>query len=340
MHIQRKDYYSVLGVSRSATDLEIKRAYRRLARQYHPDVNPGNREGEERFKEINEAFEVISDPDSRRKYDQFGDQWRNADQINEMRQRGGGGFGFHPGGAGGGFGGNLNEIIGQFFGGGRPEGGGGNPLGTTGGERGQRGPARPATVEAAVEISLEEAYAGAKRTVTVPGPGRTRRLEVNIPAGVDTGSRVRIAGAGSPGGAAGRPAGDLYLNVTIRRHPTFRRSGDDLVTEVPVPMLDALLGGEVPVPTLRGRSLALRVPAETQNGQSIRLSGLGMPKSTNGDDDSSEFGDLYATIRIQMPSDLSNRERELLEEMKASRTVPDGQPRESNGGSIDGDPDA
>ncbi len=320
--MQGKDYYSVLGVSRSASDREVKRAFRRLARQYHPDVNPGNLEAEERFKEINEAFEVISDPDARSKYDRFGDQWRYADQINEMHSQRGG-FGFSPGGMSGGFGGNLNEILGQFFGGGQ-QGGGGHPFG--GGQR-RRGPARPANVEAAVEVSLEEAYEGTARTVTVPGPGRTRRLEVNIPAGVDTGSRVRIAGAGSPGGASGRPAGDLFLNITVRSHPSFKRSGNDLIVEVGVPMLDALLGGEVQVPTLRGRSLALRVPPETQNGQGMRLSGQGMPRQGTTQSDPSDFGDLFVNIRVELPTGLSDRERELLEELRASRAPeiePDG----------------
>ena len=309
--MQSKDYYSVLGVSRSASDREIKRAFRRLARQYHPDVNPGNRDAEDRFKEINEAFEVVSDPESRRKYDQFGEQWRYADQISDMRQRGG--FG--------GFGQNLEEILGRAFGGAHQ--GAGNPFGAFGGGQRRRGPTRPASVEAAVEISLEEAFEGTKRTVTIPGPARTRRLEVNIPAGVDTGSRVRVAGAGSPGGAAGRPAGDLFLNVTVQPHASFKRSGNDLVTEVAVPMLDALLGGEVQVPTVRGRSLALRVPPETQNGQSMRLSGQGMPKPGTEGNGPSEFGDLYVTVRVELPSELSDRERELLQELKAVREIED-----------------
>lgn len=315
--MQGKDYYSVLGVPRSASDREIKRAFRRLARQYHPDVNPGNHEAEERFKEINAAFEVISDPEARGKYDRFGDQWRYADQIDEMRDQRGG-FGFSPGGMSGGFGGNLNEILGQFFGGGQQRGSG-HPFGAFGGGQRRRGPTQPANIEAAVDISLEEAYEGTNRTVTVPGPGRTRRLEVNIPAGVDTGSRVRVAGAGSPGGARGRPAGDLFLNVSVRLHPSFKRSGNDLIVEVGVPMLDALLGGEVQVPTLRGRSLALRVPPETQNGQGMRLSGQGMPRSGTAHSSPSDFGDLYVNIRVELPTRLSDRERELIEELRAAR---------------------
>ena len=318
--MQEKDYYSVLGVPRSASEREIKRAFRRLARQYHPDVNKTDTEAEERFTEINLAYEVLSDSENRRKYDRFGNQWRYADQIDEMRSRGGGSR-FHPGAAQGGIGGNLNDILGRFFGG----GGGGGPedlSGAFGGRPSSRRSAQPANVEVAVEISLEEAYEGAKRVVTIPGPGRSRRLEVDIPQGIESGSRVRISGGGSPGGATGRPAGDLYLNVTVKPDAVFVRSGNDLTTEVRVPMLDALLGGEAEVPTLRGRSLALRIPPETQNGQSIRLRGQGMPKPSGGE--SREFGDLYVKIAVQMPTGLTKREWELLQQLKAERASSSG----------------
>ncbi len=319
--MQEKDYYAVLGIPRSASDRDIKRAFRRLARQYHPDVNKTDVEAENRFKEINLAYEVLSDPENRRRYDRFGDQWRYADQIDEMRNRGGG-FGFTPGASEGGFSGNLNDVLGRIFGGrghgGRPE----DLFNAFGGGPNRRGPVRPANVEVAVDISLEEAYEGAKRTVTVPGPGRSRRLEVDIPAGVDSGSRVRISGAGSPGGATGRPAGDLFLNVTVRRNPTFVRAGDDLTTEVKVPMLDAALGGETQVPTLRGRSLALRLPPETQNGRSFRLRGQGMPKSDGAA--LKEYGDLYAKINVEMPTGFTDRERQLLQDLRAERAPSDG----------------
>ena len=328
--MQGQDYYAILGVGRSASEREIKRAFRRLARQYHPDVNKTDAEAEERFKEINLAYEVLSDAENRRKYDRFGEQWRYADQIDEMRTRGGGRSRFDPAsGAAGGFGGDLNEVLGRFFGGGGGMGSGGGAedlFGAFGGGRPRRrGPARPANVEVTAEISLEEAYAGTKRTVTVPGPGRSRRLEVEIPAGVDSGSRVRVSGAGSPGGATGRPAGDLYLNVTVRPHAAFTRSGSDLTTEVKAPMLDALLGGEAEVPTPRGRSLAVRIPPETQNGQIIRLRGQGMPKAGSGE--AREFGDLFVRVAVQLPTGLSERERELLNELRAERGPSDGTAR-------------
>ena len=302
-----KDYYAILGVPRTASEKEIKQTFRRLARRYHPDVNPGNPEAERCFKEINEAHEVLSDPDKRRKYDQYGDQWQHADRIEEMRRQGE--FRWAPGGARTGerfegtfnaedFG-DLNDIFGRFFGG----GGGFGP---------ERAAAFSRDVEAAAEVSLEEAYHGASRMIDLPGGrSRARRLEVRIPPGVDTGSRVRIPGAitNSRGGP-----GDLYLNVSVRPHPTFQRKGSDLYTDVQVPLMDALLGGEVQVPTLKGTKLALKVPPETQNGRTFRLAGQGMPRLEGGGQ-----GDLYAQVKVVLPSTLTPREREIFEELRALR---------------------
>ena len=298
------DYYVVLGVDRNASAKEIKRAFRRLARQHHPDVNPGSEEAENRFKEINEAHEVLSNPETRRAYDTYGAQWRHAGRMEEMRRQGGfpggdGGFGGFRS-RGGVFGG-MEEIFNQFFG------------GTAGGSgrRGGRVRTPPSNVEASVEITLEEAFEGATRTVTVPGAqGRTRRLQVEIPAGVDTGARVRIAGAGAQTDV-GAP-GDLYLNIAVKPHPVFTRRGADLTTEVPVSVYNAMLGGEVQVPTLGGKKLALKIPRETQNGKTFRLSGQGMPRM-----DGTRHGDLYARVVVTLPSHLSEREQELLEELKA-----------------------
>lgn len=323
-----KDLYAILGLPRDASDKAIKQAYRRLARKYHPDVNPSNKEAEGRFKEINHAYEVLSDSVMRRKYDKYGDQWEHADRLEEMERQGfrwspfggvGGGRtapgsgGFSdPGGAGG-----FGDLFEEFFGRGT------GSFGT-----------RPREVEVAAELSLEEAFSGAVRVVSVPmvqrcvscgGTGRStrgpcpvcggagsvqqlRRIEVQIPPGVATGSRVRVAGAGG----AGR---DLYVQVTVQPHPLFERRGDDVYTEVTVSLLDAVLGGEVTVPTLKGARLALRIPPETQNGQTFRLAGQGMPR-LNG----TGFGELYARVKVLLPASLSDREKELFRELRNIRS--------------------
>ena len=249
------DYYSVLGVPRSAADKDIRDAFRKLARQYHPDVNPGNPEAEERFKQISAAHEVLSDPETRAAYDKYGDNWRNADQIEEqMRRRGAGGFGGGPGGGfqrvefdlgGGGGGGGLGGLFDGLFS--RSAG----PPARTRGE----------DVERPVRVSLEEAYHGASRTIELrEGAGEPRRIEVDIPAGIADGARVRVRGKGGPGRGGGAP-GDLFLRVSVSRHPRFERRDDDLHVELDVPVADAALGGEAEVPTLKGRTLALRIPA-------------------------------------------------------------------------------
>ncbi len=311
-----KDHYQTLGVSRQAGEKQIRQAFRRLARQHHPDVNPGNAEAERRFKEINAAYEVLLDPEKRRKYDQYGDQWPYADQFEAARR--GGGF---PWGASGrrspfdlhdlgGMGGipDLDNLLGGLF------------RGRPGPER-ERQPRRGRDTEVPALISLEEAYTGTIRTVqTREGQGllqTPRRLETTIPAGVRDGARVRMAGGGQPG-ARGGSQGDLYLVVSIQPHPRFERKGNDLHVEVPVPLADAILGGEAVVLTLKGTSLALRIPPESQNGQSFRLAGQGMPKAG-----ASAYGDLYARLKVTLPSELSPRERELFQELKALRNQGD-----------------
>lgn len=322
-----KDLYDVLGVKRGASDKDIRSAYRRLARQHHPDVNPGNSEAEARFKEINAAYEVLSDADKRQKYDRYGDQWMHADQIEQMRRQ-------QAGRGGGGPAGDAFEFdLGDLFGGrgGGPGGGIFDTLFRRGAGR-QRGQ----DVEHAVTITLEEAYAGAARMLEVRegeercricggagslagatchacrGTGsaaRLRRIEVKIPAGVQDGQRVRVAERGGPG-ANGGTAGDLYLRVQVAAHPTFERRGDDVLVVVPVPVTDAALGGEVKVPTLKGRTLALRIPAGTQGGKVFRLAGQGMPRARGG------FGDLLATVHLTIPEQLSDEQRRLFERLR------------------------
>ena len=305
------DYYRTLGVSRTASEKEIKSAFRRLARQYHPDVNPGNEEAERRFKEINEAHEVLGDTESRSKYDKHGENWIHADRIEEMQRQGGfrggpgmGGGAFRHGSAEG-FSG-LGDIFGQFFGGGH--GGAGFAE--------QRRPAQPQDV--AVDVTLQEAFHGARRSVRISdGNGGTRTLDAQIPAGVDTGSRVRMSGVG-PKSADGRST-DLYLKVTIKPDRIFTRKGADLTTEVKVSLYDALLGGEVIVPTIGGAGVALRIPQETENGQTFRITGKGMPRMRE-----SGSGDLLVKVSVALPKGLKDSERELLTQLRGMRETAGG----------------
>jgi len=313
--MEYKDYYDILGVSRDADEKEIKRAFRRLARKHHPDVNPGDPGAEERFKEINEAYEVLSDPEKRRKYDQLGADWSRWQQA-----------GGRPGdfdwsqwttGAPGGqrvyvrqgtpedledlFGGAspFSDFFAQIFGG---MGTGAAPGGFEYRARPQRGQ----DYGQELEISLREAYRGTTRILQKDG----RRLEVKIPPGAHTGTRVRMAGEGRPG-AAGGEAGDLYLRVKVAPDPQFERKGDDLYVTVPVDLYTAILGGEVRVPTLSG-PVMLTIPAGTQNGRVFRLRGRGMPHLRQP----GQHGDLYAKIDVRLPTDLGPRQRELLEELQ------------------------
>jgi DnaJ-class molecular chaperone len=305
----KRDYYSVLGVSRSASDKDIKTAYRKLARKHHPDVNPGDKNSEELFKEIGEAYAVLSDPEKRKKYDRWGHDWEKVDQFGGRPGRGGAYTWTTPGGGAGNIGfdsEDLGSLFEQLFG--RAAGGR---------TRVRSAPRKGADIEQPVEITLEEAFSGTQRTFTMRDmqTGESRNVEVKIPAGATEGLRVRVAGKGEPG-LAGAPAGDLYLIVSVKPHPHFERDGVDLKVKVPTPLYTALLGGEVMVPTPKGTQLALKVPPETPNGQRMRLAGQGMPK-VNSD----VRGDLYAEISVQLPRALSERERQLFAELARQRTA-------------------
>jgi curved DNA-binding protein len=309
--MEYKDYYKILGVDRNASEKEIKRAYRKLARQYHPDVNPGDKAAEERFKDINEAYEVLSDPEKRRKYDQLGSSWRQWQQMGRDAR----GFDwsqwFSPGWPGGGRVrveyGDLGDLEDLFGGTGFSDffeaifGGMGAPRTSWTEARPRRGQ----DYTQPIEITLEEAFRGTTRVIQKDG----RRLEVKIPPGVRTGSKVRVAGEGGPG-IAGGASGDLYLEVKVLPHSVFERDGDDLRCEIPVSLYTAVLGGEVRVPTLSG-DVMLKIPPETQGGRTFRLRGKGMPNLRNP----KKHGDLYAKLRIQVPQKLSQREKELFREL-------------------------
>lgn len=320
-----KDYYNVLGVKRGASEREIKQAYRKLARKYHPDVNPGDESAEARFKEINAAYEVLSDKEKRQKYDKYGDQWQYADQFAKAGGQQSGFWSYSQGSGGQRFhfeDGDLESLLSDLF------------QGSAGGAFGRRArPGRGRDVEYPVEVTLEEAYRGASRVLSLEseqpcsgcgGTGRIQnlpcsvcrgsgvvprmeRLEVKIPPGVKNGSRVRFAGKGGPG--YGGAKGDLYLITSVKLHKLFERKGDNLHVEVPVPLTVAVLGGEVKVPTLKGK-VSLKVPPETQNGRTFRLAGQGMPHLGN-----SSRGDLMAKVKVVLPTKLSAEEKELFEQL-------------------------
>jgi molecular chaperone DnaJ len=328
-----KDYYGILGLSKTATEKEIKAAFRKLARKFHPDVNPGNKSAEGKFKELNEAYEVLSDPEKRRKYDQYGEQWQHADRFSGAGTAGSSqpppGFdfsGFNYGGEGGttSFGGEgfeniFEELLNRRHG------------GRVRRERGQ-------DVEHPIEVSLEEAYTGASRLLnletletcpTCGGTGRlqkavcptcrgtgnvprVKQLEVKIPPGVRTGSRIRMAGQGGAGFGGG-PPGDLNLLVAVKPHAQFERQEDNLLTTVPVPLTTAVLGGIITVPTLKGR-LELKIPAETQNGRIFKLTGQGLPHLGK-----TGRGDLLAKVGVVLPANLSPEETGLFERLREMR---------------------
>jgi curved DNA-binding protein len=331
-----KDYYSTLGVAKTATEKEVKQAYRKLARKFHPDVNPGDKSAESKFKEINEAYEVLGDPEKRKKYDELGANWRLYEQA------GAAGAGPNPFAGGSPFGGGWNVNVG---GGGRQGGfrtmtedemremfGDANPFsdffqtffgGSMGGAQGEseqtgrRGPRQRARtrpgrdVEHEIELGLEDAFRGTTRRLEIATDGQRRTVDVRIPAGISEGSRVRISGEGESG-AGGAKSGDLYLRIHLTPHPQFERKGRDLYTRVAVPLTTAVLGGEADVGTLGGKALRLRIPPTTQNGQVFRLKGHGMPTAGKTD----QPGDLYATVDVQLPRSLTPAQREHFEALQ------------------------
>ncbi|HEY6541242.1 MAG TPA: DnaJ C-terminal domain-containing protein [Ktedonobacteraceae bacterium] len=316
MAVDYKDYYKILGVSKNASEKEIRSAYRKLARKYHPDVNPGDKAAEDKFKEINEANEVLSDPEKRKKYDELSAYYQ---QYGRMPGAGAGG----TGGPGGGryeyhtinpedfenlFGGQspFSDFFEQFFGSSFAGSSDFPNMGGTTGRTRQRATLGQ-DIESQVEVTLAEAYSGATRVFELADvDGSSKRIEVKIPAGVDEGSRIRISGQGAPG-SAGR--GNLYLVVYMLPDTRFTREGSSLHTTVDVPLAVAMLGGEAHVPTPDGRKLALRIPPETNNGKSFRLRGQGMPRLGHPD----ERGDLYAEVSVVLPTHLNDEQRKLFE---------------------------
>ncbi len=279
-----ENYYNILGISRNASEGDIKSAYRRLARQLHPDVNKGDKESQEKFKKVNAAYDVLGDPERRKKYDQFGEDWKHADNLGDFG--GGGGVGRS----------GVNFDIGDILG--RQNFSVGDLFGSFGGNNSYGSSARK--VEADVDISLQEAFYGTSRRLSVDLPSGMSNIEVSIPSGIKDGDRMTF-----------RPKGvEVVLRINVLPDKSFTRRGDDLSIELEIPLLTALLGGETKVCTMDGE-VVLRIPADTQNGASFRLRGKGMSRRS-GDG----RGDLFAIIKVQLPVPLSKEDRSLFRRMR------------------------
>jgi curved DNA-binding protein len=305
------DYYKVLGVDKNASEEEIKKAYRKLARKYHPDLNPDDKEAQRKFQQVNEAHEVLSDPEKRQKYDKYGKDWQHAEEFEKARQqqqqqRGSfGGSGFRGGGFQGGAGGfegfsdsGFSEFFESMFGGARERG------------RGYRRTAfRGQDYNAELQLPLSEVYRTHKRTLTVG----QESIRITIPAGVENGQTIRIKGYGGEG-LNGGPRGDLYITFNITNDTNFRRDGDNLYKTVPLDLYTAVLGGELMVETMDGK-VKLKVPPETQNGTQVKLKGKGFPVYKKD----GQFGDLYLTYELKIPTKLSEKEQALFRELSQLR---------------------
>ena len=329
-----KDYYKLLGVDKGATPAQIKKAFRDMAKKYHPDVNKGNSQAEERFKKINEAYAVLSDPEKRKQYDTFGAEGFRQRYSQEDIYRGYDFSSVFSDLFGGGQGGGSDDLLSRLFGGlggrsrqrrgGNPFGGfqaQGNPFGGAGGFPGQGGfggfsgqgpgPMKGQDLESELVISLDEVFSGSKRRVGLQGDGAAgTTFEVSIPQGVKDGQKLKLAGKGNPG-PAGMPAGDLYLKIRIAPHPQFRREGNDLYVDLEAALSTLVLGGSVEVPTPQGQLRKLKVKAGTQNGAKMRIRGAGIPAKTGA-------GNLFVVLIAALPETLTEEQRELFAKLKES----------------------
>ena len=301
------DYYKVLGVDKTASADEIKKAYRKLARKLHPDLNPNDPDAKKKFQQVNEANEVLSDPEKRQKYDQYGKDWEHAEAYEKARQSAGGGSG-PQGQASGGWqqysgdfdSGDFSDFFASMFGG----------RGGHGGHGGRGGQARfkGQDYNSELHLSLQEAYQTHPQTLTVNG----KNIRITIPAGVENGQTIRIAGYGAPG-VNGGPAGDLYITFVIEQTGRFRRAGNDLYATLELDLYTAVLGGEVTTDTLDGK-IRIKVKPETQNAAKIRLKGKGFPVYKQD----GKFGDLILTITVKIPTHLTDKQKQLFEELAKS----------------------
>ena len=290
------DYYKILEIDKSASDDDIKKAYRKLARKYHPDLNPNNKEAEGKFKEINEAKEVLSDPEKRKKFDQYGKDWKNADAFEQAKQnkgqQQGGSQQYYQSG-------DFNkEDFSDYF------------ESMFGGGRGSQTKFRGQDLNAEMSLKLSDVYKTQKQTITING----KSIRLTFPAVIENGQVVKLTGQGSPG-INGGPNGDLFITFTIENDTKFRRDGNNLFATVDLDLYTALLGGEIVVDTFEGK-VKLKISPETQNGTKIKLNGKGFPiyKKEN------QFGDLFITYQIKLPKNLTEKEIELISELKKIRT--------------------
>lgn len=290
------DYYKVLEVEKNASQDAIKKAYRKLARKYHPDVNPNDKAAQKKFQQINEANEVLSDPEKRKKYDQYGKDWQHAEQFEKAKQQRGqstGGQDFSGGFSGMGGDEDYSDFFSSMFGGAR-----------SGGKAKFRGQ----DYNAELNLTLLDAYKTHQQTLTVNG----KNIRITIPAGIENGQVIKIAGHGGPG-VNGGPNGDLYITFTIENDPVYRRSGNDLYTVGEIDLYTAVLGGEATLDTIGGK-VKIKVKPETQNGEKVKLKGKGFPVYKK----EGEFGDLYVTYKVKLPTNLTERQKELFSELSKS----------------------
>lgn len=285
------DYYQILGVDKSASDEDIKKAYRKLARKLHPDLNPNDKDAKQKFQQINEANEVLSDPEKRKKYDKYGSEWRNAEQFEQQRQSRQQGQYSNESDYFGDAGGDYSSFFESMFG--------------AGGGRRQQTKFRGQDYNAELKIGLTEAMETHQQTLTVNG----KNIRITIPAGIENGQTIKLKGYGAPG-VNGGPAGDLYITFNIPPHPNFKRSGDDLYTTAVIDLYTAVLGGETTIDTLRGK-VKMKVNPGTQNGTKARLKGKGFPVYKK----EGQAGDLYVTYEVKLPVNLSDEEKRLFTEL-------------------------
>ena len=291
------DYYKILGIDKTAAPKDIKSAYRKLARKYHPDLNPNDKDANKNFQQINEANEVLSDPEKRKKYDQYGKDWQHADEFEKQKQYQGQtsnshGSGFSQGQSGG----DFSDFFESMFG------------GAAGGSRGRQAKYRGEDFNAELHLELIDASKTQKQTLTVNGA----KIRITIPAGIENGQTIKIPGHGGQG-INGGPNGDLYITFSIANHAKIKRSGDNLYTTVDLDLYTAVLGGEITIDTLSGQ-VKLKVAPETQNGSKVKLKGKGFPVYKK----EGQFGDLYVTYDVKIPTNLTDKQKELFTELSKS----------------------